>query len=159
MPLLHILQRLKQLDAKHRAWLCVFVVALPLIRLCLHLRGYARTRAFFDSITAVAPSRHPARNDIETAEQLARIAQVAGRRGFLPATCLPQAIAVYAALRRRGLDPVLQIGVRKANSQFEAHAWVELSGHPLAQPALDHQPLPLPQRTSSLLQPDSVKAP
>ena len=47
------------------------------------------------------------------------------------ATCLVQALAADAILRRRGLAPELHIGVRaRATSgiPIEAHAWVECDG-------------------------------
>lgn len=47
------------------------------------------------------------------------------------ATCLVQALAADAILRRRGLTPELRIGVRaRANGAIpvEAHAWVECDG-------------------------------
>jgi hypothetical protein len=50
---------------------------------------------------------------------------------FPSATCLVQALAADAILRRRGLAPELHIGVRAdANSarRIEAHAWVECNG-------------------------------
>ena len=88
--------------------------------------------------------RAPSKRDVIAANDLAQLAQIAGRRGFGRATCLPQALAVYGAIRRRGLTPVIQIGVRKHNGSFEAHAWVELAGIALAQNDLNHTPLPLP---------------
>ena len=50
---------------------------------------------------------------------------------FPSATCLVQALAADAILRRRGLAPELHIGVRAdGNSarRIEAHAWVECDG-------------------------------
>ncbi len=57
------------------------------------------------------------------------ITAVAAR--FPSATCLVQALAADAILRRRGLTSELRIGVRvRGNSDvpFEAHAWVECGG-------------------------------
>jgi hypothetical protein len=144
MSISHALRRWRDLDGRQRAWLVVFVAVLPVIRLSLRTRGYTRTRATVERWTRNAGIRKPSRRDLQSAEDLARLAQIAGRRGVTVATCLPQALAVYAAIRRRGLAPALQIGVRKQDDRFEAHAWVELAGIPLAQPGLDHTPLPLP---------------
>jgi hypothetical protein len=46
------------------------------------------------------------------------------------ATCLVQALAADAMLRRKGLEPALFIGVRIRDGAvpFEAHAWVECEG-------------------------------
>lgn len=143
MPLPHAVQRLRQLDLRQRAWLIVFLGALPVIKASLRLRGYARTREMVERWSERTDKRRPSRMDVIAADQLARIAQIAGRRGIVEATCLPQALAVYAAIRRRGLEPVFHIGVRKSDTKFEAHAWVELAEYPLAQPELDHVRLPL----------------
>jgi hypothetical protein len=143
MPLPRALQRFQQLDLRQRAWLIVFLGALPVIKASLRLRGYARTREMVERWTEHAGKRRPSRMDVIAADQLARLAQIAGRRGLVKATCLPQALAVYAAVRRRGLDPVFHIGIKKSDQKFEAHAWVELAEYPLAQPELDHLRLPL----------------
>ena len=51
---------------------------------------------------------------------------------FPPATCLVQALAAAAMLRRRGHACQLRIGVRThgiaAGARLEAHAWVECDG-------------------------------
>ena len=49
------------------------------------------------------------------------------------ARCLSRSIVLRAALRRRGIDAELRIGVRK-ETQFEAHAWVEVDGIPAGEP-------------------------
>jgi hypothetical protein len=138
------LRRFLDLDWRQRRLLMAFLVALPVLRLALRTFGYTRTRAAIERWTARHPKRTPSQRDLEGAESLAELAKIAGRRAPLTATCLPQALAVHALLRRRGLDPSLRIGVRKSGDRFEAHAWVELEGRALAQPALDHRPLPIP---------------
>lgn len=137
-------RRFVALDGRERRLLLGLLIALPTLRVALRCFGYARTRAAIERRTARFPRRSPSEGDLAAAESLARLAQIAGRRAPLSATCLPQALAVHALLRRLGLDPVLRIGVRKAEDRFEAHAWVELAGWPLAQPVLDHRPLAIP---------------
>jgi hypothetical protein len=137
-------RRFIALGWREQRLLLALLLALPILRIALWRFGYTRTRAAIERWTARYPKRAPSRRDLETAESLAELAKIAGRRAPLAATCLPQALAVYTVLRRRGLDPVLRIGVRKTEDRFEAHAWVELAGYPLAQPGLDHQPLPIP---------------
>lgn len=141
-------RRFLALDGRERRLLLALLVVLPILRIALRRFGYTRTRAAIERWTARYPKRLPSRRDLETAESLAELAKIAGRKALLAATCLPQALAVHAVLRRRGLDPVLRIGVRKTEDRFEAHAWVELAGYPLAQPGLDHQPLPIPSPAS-----------
>lgn len=138
------LRRFLALDGRDQRLLLALLVALPALRLVLRWLGYTRTRAVIEHFTARYPKRTPSHRDLEQAESLAELAKIAGRRAPLAATCLPQALAVHALLRRRGLDPALRIGVRKSDDRFEAHAWVELAGRALSQPALDHRPLPIP---------------
>ncbi|WP_027481677.1 lasso peptide biosynthesis B2 protein [Deinococcus pimensis] len=45
--------------------------------------------------------------------------------------CLPRALAIYAALRRRGDSPTFCSGVRIEDGQVESHAWIELDGKPV----------------------------
>jgi hypothetical protein len=145
MPISHLIRRWGDLNGRQRAWLAFFAAALPLLRLSLRTRGYSDTREWVERWTASGGQRQPSRADVQGANDLARLAQIAGRRGVVAASCLPQALAVYGALRRRGLAPELRIGVRKQDGRFEAHAWVELAGIALSQPNLDHTPLALPQ--------------
>jgi hypothetical protein len=69
--------------------------------------------------------------DLTHARHLAWLANIAGRRGPLAATCLRQSLLVYGLLRRRGLSPEIRWGVRRDPNDFDAHAWVELDGYPL----------------------------
>ena len=52
----------------------------------------------------------------------------AAREGVYHGRCLEQSLTLWWLLARRGLPAELHIGVRKAASGFEAHAWVELFG-------------------------------
>jgi len=89
------------------------------------------------------PRTHDAGDsELEYAQRIAELADIAGRRGVIAANCLPQALMVHGLLRRRGLAPQLRIGVRKSESNFDAHAWVELRGVALGQTNLSHIALP-----------------
>ena len=46
-------------------------------------------------------------------------------RRFPPTTCLTAAIACHAILTAYGYDSQLRIGVRRTDSELQAHAWVE----------------------------------
>lgn len=145
VSILQAIRNWRALGRRQRVWLVMFVGILPLVRLSLRTRGFARTLSWVDRCTVQAGARLPSQHDLLAANELALLAQVAGRRGVAKVNCLPQALAVYGAIRRRGLAPSLRIGVRKTGATFEAHAWVELGGHPLAQPELDYKPMPLCQ--------------
>lgn len=129
-------RRWHALDASEQRWLLAAIFRLPLIRLSLRLRGYQRTRARLEARSTVTGTRAASPDDLARAQRLAWLAAIAGRRGLVTATCLPQALLLHAALRRQGLAPVLQIGVRKDGTALDAHAWVELEGVALGQPSL-----------------------
>jgi hypothetical protein len=46
-------------------------------------------------------------------------------------TCLPRSVALWALLRRQGIDSEVVIGVRPGGAPLDAHAWVERAGVPL----------------------------
>lgn len=54
---------------------------------------------------------------------------------FAPMTCLPRALALQKMLAKRGIASTLRIGVRKAAATIDAHAWVEVEGRALGEPA------------------------
>lgn len=70
----------------------------------------------------------------QLAERQARfIAVVAERLPFRP-LCLPRALVLAGLLRRRRLDGELCLGARVLG-EFEAHAWIEMQGRPIHEPA------------------------
>jgi hypothetical protein len=117
-----------------RADLAAMVVFLPAIGLVLKLAGLRRTylllqhtgagRAPRDAVTAVAE-----------ADAIARLVGVASRHGPYRASCLRQSLLLWWLLRRRRLPAELCIGVAKPAGGVVAHAWVELDGRVLNDPA------------------------
>lgn len=120
--------------------LLVLMALQPMLSLSLRVQGYVRTRRMVEAL-----GRHPAPHaaspgELATAERLAQLANIAGRRGPVATTCLRQALVVHGLLRRRGLQPELKLGVgRRPGQAADMHAWVELDGVPLAQPELRHR--------------------
>ncbi|MHA0044040.1 lasso peptide biosynthesis B2 protein [Deinococcus sp. PEB2-63] len=47
--------------------------------------------------------------------------------------CVPRAMTLYALLSRQGRAVSYVSGVRRVNSELDGHAWVELSGVPVAE--------------------------
>lgn len=132
-----MLGRWNSLSAEERSWLLRATCALPLLKISLALRGYNATVRRIEQPRSAA-SRTVGRTDLERAERLARIAEIAGRRGISASTCLPQALWIYRMLRSWGLRPVLRLGVRRQPGTMQAHAWVELDGNPLGVGSLGH---------------------
>lgn len=119
----------------------LLAILQPAISLSLRWMGYKRTRRLLAATSRREP-RNAAPADMERAERLALLANIAGRRGPVRTTCLRQALAVHWMLRRRGLQPQLLLGVgRLEGAAPDMHAWVELQGTPLAQENLRHTSL------------------
>ena len=106
---------------------------LPVISIALRLVGYVRLRRFIEHWVPL--QRHVAlsKPNLEFARRLAELAAIAGRQPGIDATCLRQALLVYAWLRHEGFDPEFRLGGRKMDGKFDAHAWLELGGLPLDQ--------------------------
>jgi hypothetical protein len=124
-------------------WLLLGLMAgLTVVSILLRVFGVVRTRRWLERFSRNAGARAIKSGDIQSAQRLAQLADIAGRRGAVTATCLRQSLLIYWLLRRRGLAPELKIGVRKEQSTFDAHAWVELQGVALGQSDLAHSPFP-----------------
>lgn len=137
------------LPGSERITLLRLLLVLPLVSLLLRLSGYVRTRRLVECLSPIITPRTADAAELQSAERLARLAGITGRRGAVAATCLRQSLLVYFLLRRRGFGPELKLGVRKQNGRFDAHAWVELQGRPLAQDRLDHVELIGPGDTAA----------
>ena len=72
-----------------------------------------------------------------------------------PSACLDQAIALQYFLTEQGIAAELKIGVKR--SPFAAHAWIEVSGAPVLEPANIQSDFicfeQLPEGTIALLNP------
>jgi hypothetical protein len=124
-------------------WLLLGLMGgLLMISALLRVRGVVRTRRWLERISRSPTPRRADFDDLVAAQRLARLADIAGRRGAITATCLRQSLLIYWLLRRRGLSPELKIGVRKELAAFDAHAWVELQRVALGQSDLAHSPFP-----------------
>ena len=125
------LRRLCALSALQWRWLIAAQLLMPLIVLSLRTRGYSKTLAI------ITPERHQklaedsTGADIEEAQDMAWIVNIAATRGPFKARCLTRSLALLALLHRTGIPAHLQLGLRKNGDDFGAHAWVELQGIPL----------------------------
>jgi hypothetical protein len=70
---------------------------------------------------------------LDGARAVARLHAAAARYIPIQTNCLERSLVLCWQLQRRGLLAQLQIGARKNNGRFEAHAWVELCGAVLAE--------------------------
>ena len=116
----------RALNWRERGLLALCALGLTGIHAALALLGYRRTRRAVEALSRHR-ARHPASAaELADAQRLARLAAIAGRHGAVEATCLRQSLLVYGALRSRGLEPRLHLGLKPADGPFQAHAWVEL---------------------------------
>jgi hypothetical protein len=128
-----------------RGQLLLISVALPLIHAAVAIFGYQRTQAWLERRSQHTAAHAASETDLHAAARLAQLAAIAGRHGAISATCLRQSLLIYWILRRRGLQPVVRLGVRKQpEDALDAHAWVELDGHPLSSTPIQHQPFDFP---------------
>ncbi len=132
------LQQWRCLPAHERRQLLMLMGVLPAISLALRVFGYVRTRRWLERRTHHSSPRAADPYDIQQGERFAQLTAMAGRHGLVQATCLRQALAIHACLRRRGLRPELKLGIDTTMHRLDAHAWVELNGRALAQPSMRH---------------------
>jgi hypothetical protein len=131
--------RWRELSGHDKRRLLALMWLLPLVHLALALFPLLRVRGFLERSSANRVPVDCTPEAIADAERLAELAEIAGRRGAVAASCLRQALVVWWWLRRRGLSAQLRIGVTGGGEAFAAHAWVELGGVALAQKDLPHQ--------------------
>lgn len=140
------LARWRALGWRDRGRLLACMAGLGVVHGSLGLMGYARTRRVVESLSRHPRPRMAQAGEIEDAKALAQLAAVAGRHGPVQATCLRRSLLLYGWLRRRGLQPVLQLGVAERTGPFEAHAWIELEGIALLPIDAGHRPFTRPAR-------------
>lgn len=138
---MNALRRWAELPAGDRLRLPLMMAALPLVSFWLQRSGYQRTRRMVERLSLNPRPQAATEADLAYARRMAWLAALAGRRGPMEATCLRQSLLVYGLLRRRGLSPEIKLGVQGGTTGFDAHAWVELDGHPLEAQAQYFQPL------------------
>jgi hypothetical protein len=105
-----------------RAWLALLGVDLG-----VRLASFDAVQRFIDA--------HPKRGGANSPERLQRFVRHAARHHLWKMACLPQALALRGLLAREGVSSAVVIGVRKEGNALEAHAWVELDGKALGEPA------------------------
>jgi hypothetical protein len=108
------------------AWL-----ALALARVALRAWPLRRVARALGALWAIAP-RGAARHDAPRA-----VGAIAGAaaRCHPGSTCVPRAVAAQILLRRRGHRAEVRMGFRRDGRRLLGHAWVEVDGRRVAEPA------------------------
>ncbi len=82
------------------------------------------------------PANRPVNGELPLPPRAGRAVRVARRaldtKG-LGITCLPRSIAMERSLSKNGVPADVVVGVAKEKDEFKAHAWVEVSGRPIAE--------------------------
>ena len=109
------------------AWIALLLVDLGL-----------RVVGFETLLTWVEPrksTRLATAADMTVAYSDARAIEIAAQHHRVRARCLHRALVLHAWLRRSGLPSRLRIGVRRQADGVLGHAWVELQGTVVYEPA------------------------
>jgi hypothetical protein len=126
--LIALFRRFKSLGRSDRRLVLEAASMMALVWIGLRLLRLPTLRRILDRYAEPPASTGPGEPQSSGPVRWA-ISAVAAR--FPPATCLVQALAADAILRRRGFASALRFGVRVRGSRavpVEAHAWVECGG-------------------------------
>lgn len=134
--------RWRELSFHEKRWLLTMLILLPVVSAMLRVLGFNRSQAWLLRNSQISEFIPADANALQSAERLAQLINIAGRRGAVTATCLRQAMLLQWWLRRRGFDAKLKLGARLQEGQFDAHAWVELEERALGQTDLKHRAFP-----------------
>jgi hypothetical protein len=106
------------------AWLL-----LPVVALGVRTLGFPVVRQWLETPRprSVCATTDPAR--------LAKVVDTAARFSVIGRSCLTRALVLERLLVREGIRAELRIGVQRMGSGIAAHAWVEVDGVPVAEPA------------------------
>jgi hypothetical protein len=122
--------RFTSLDRLNRRLVLEAALVMAFVWTGLRLLRFPTLRRMLDRYAATSSPVHVGTSPSRTIGKVRwAISAVAAR--FPSATCLVQALAADAILRRRGLAPELRIGIRARSHSarpIEAHAWVECDG-------------------------------
>lgn len=116
------LDRWRELTAEDRRLLVAGFFLLPLVALGVRLAGFERVRG---ALARFAPGTGKPGDDPGRPHRVARMLEIAGSRGLVRVTCVPQALLTWSILRREGFEAAIRIGVRRDGEALRAHAWVE----------------------------------
>lgn len=138
-----LLRRFNALESEARGLLVRAAVLLPVISLCLRIRGFRFAQGVLHKLSPATekPAQSGSLASAQSADSAiaakvlltARMVRAAARYSLVRATCLEQSLTLWFLLRRQGMAAELRIGARKVAGKFEAHAWVECDGEALDQ--------------------------
>ena len=119
---------LRPLTPAERRLLAAALVVLPTSVVMLRVLGYRRVQAL--AIRLSQGRRPPADRD-STVHAATRMVDLVASRLPRGPPASPGPSRSWFLLRRRGIETSIRIGVRQGDRPLDAHAWVELDGHPV----------------------------
>lgn len=117
-------QKFRALSRAERSLLLQALFLLPVNAVALRLMALKQWQRVLTRLIGASSST----NSAALADTIARMVDLASRRGVFPVNCLHRSLALWWILKRHALPGELRIGVRRINQTFEAHAWVESLG-------------------------------
>lgn len=126
--------KIRQLSRSERSLLIQCFWLLPVNVAALRMFGLRRWQALL-SIISEPQQKSVEPISVERSHIAARMVRVGSHYSFVASNCLHRSLTLWFLLRRQGIPCDLKIGVGKPDGEFEAHAWIELSGAVLGETA------------------------
>ena len=124
------LSRFQKLSPPERNLFIQAMAFLLLTRIGLRVTGFRRWKALIEQSARPCRRLEPDAQ-FEVAARITRLVRSAELHAPGIPNCLERSLALWWLLQRAGVEAALNIGARKIESRFEAHAWVELRGRVL----------------------------
>lgn len=112
----------------------VTLLAIPSMlfaHICLHVIGLRRTYKLLRGISSIREPR-TVEDGLAIAFRYAESVFLVHRRLPFIGKCLARSLTIWFLLRLVGIQSDVRFGMKKKQSEFSAHAWVEIEGTPLA---------------------------
>jgi Transglutaminase-like superfamily len=132
------LRRFKALPLPARALFLRAALLLPLITVCLRLRGFCSTQRLLQNFLTPAKDIPAAAAAESRVVMTSRMVLAAARNSPVRSTCLERSLALWWLLAKQSIATQFRIGVRKDGEKFAAHAWVEHDGVAIGEPEASH---------------------
>ena len=107
---------------------------IPVVEVLLRKKGVRVCSIILNKLSLRRNLEPPSSKDFVTANRTAELVKEANSKlSIYPADCVTRSLVLQHFLRRQGIESELRLGVRTITGQFEAHAWIEFLGVPLAE--------------------------
>jgi len=124
------LRRLRTLDGEQRLVGLAALVAIPILHMLFRYAGLRAVRLVLRE--GPAPSVGSTVDAVDLGRHLAvPVYGAATMMKLGDRSCLSRAWFLWWLLRRRRIAAIVVIGSRASEAGLEAHAWVEIDGHPV----------------------------